>query len=92
MIVLVKEVIAPLHGIGVVVGPFGFGEIGAVLVEPPVGRARVVDGDIQNQLHAVFVDGLAQLGQSLVPAEMGVNMEVVQAVIFVAGGGIENGV
>ena len=61
MIVLIKEVIAPLHRIGVVVGPFGFWKIGAVLVEPPVGRARVVDGDIQDQLHAVFVEGAAQV-------------------------------
>ena len=92
MVVLVEEIVAPLHRIGVIVSALGFGEIETVLIKPPMSRARVVDGDIQNQLHAVFVERPAQVRQGPVSAEMGVHMEIIQAVVFVAGGGVENGV
>ena len=88
----VEEVECPLRGIGVVEGTDGLVEIEAVPVEPAVGGAGVVDGDVQDQLHAVFVEGGAQLGQGLVPAEMFVHVEIVDAVVLVDRGGLEDGI
>ena len=91
-VVLLEEIVAPLHRIRIVVSALGLIEILPVPIEPAVSRAGVVDGDIQDQLHAVFVEGAAQVRQGLVPAEMGVHVEIIQAVILMAGGGIENGI
>ena len=87
-----KEIVFPLWAVRVVVGSDGLIEEGAVPIEPLVGDAGVVDGDIQNQLHAILVKRLAQLRQRLITAQMGIHMEVVQAVVLMYRGRHKNGV
>ena len=48
-----KEIIASLLGIGIVVGTFRLVKIQSISVKPAVGSARMVNGNIQNQFHAI---------------------------------------
>ena len=91
-VVRFKEIVAPLHRVRIVVGAFRFLKIQSIPVEPAVSGAGVIDGNIQNQLHSVFVKRFGQIRQSLISAKMRIYMEIIQAVIFVAGLGIENGI
>ena len=78
-----EEVEAPLRAVGVVIGADLLREPLAVAVEPFVRRAGVIDRNIEDQLHAAGVEVPAQGGQGFVPAEVGIDVEVVDTVVLV---------
>ena len=85
-----EEIITALRGIGIIICADGFFKPCAVAVEPFVVGAGVVDGDIEDYFHSVFVEGGAEFFKRFVAAEMGIDVEIIEAVVFMDGRRGEN--